>query len=196
MEMTFIFGDMGVRVAGAQDRQSLAAFCCANAAYDLFLSGEIPNENDWVDDFLNDLPPAEFGWTATHKLIATRIAEPENVLAIIDVSQDMLAKGVGHIGLFQVAEALHGSGLAHRLYDALENWLALRGTDVIRLGVLEGNPRGLAFWTRHGYALTRRRVGTAPTGKTHISMVMFKPLKPLTLEAYQKRVPRDHPDTL
>jgi GNAT superfamily N-acetyltransferase len=196
MDIQFTCGDVAVRVASLDDGPALGAFCRENPAYDLFLTGQIPDEKEWVDDFLNDLPPAEFGWSATHKLIATQLAQPEKVLAIIDVSEDMLANGVGHIGLFQVAQSLHGTGVAHQLYHALESWLAQRGTDVIRLGVLEGNPRGLAFWTRHGYRETRRRVGVAPTGKIHNSMVMFKPLTPLTLEAYHKRVPRDHPDTV
>jgi ribosomal protein S18 acetylase RimI-like enzyme len=144
----------------------------------------------------NDLPPRSFGWSETHKLIVLNASSSDQILAIVDVSEDMLAKSVGHIGLFQVAETLHGCGFAHQLYDALEAWLVGRGSDVIRLGVLEGNPRGLAFWTRHGFRETRRRSGVAHTGKTHNSMVMYKPLQPMTLEAYRQRVPRDHPDTI
>jgi ribosomal protein S18 acetylase RimI-like enzyme len=196
MDMGFTFGDTQVRTANAKDRARLAGFCRANPAYDLFLTGELPDENEWVDDFLDDLPPIAFGWSATHKLIATHVAEPEKILAIIDVSEDMLAKDVGHIGMFQVDETMHGSGFAHNLYHALETWLERRGSDVIRLGVLDGNPCGLAFWTRHGYRETRQRVGVAPTGKTHRSLVMFKPLGSLTLENYRARVPRDHPDTM
>jgi ribosomal protein S18 acetylase RimI-like enzyme len=196
MDVGFTFGTTRARAAAPQDRASLMAFCRANPAYDVFLTGELPDENEWVDDFLNDLPPAAFGWSATHKLIATDRANADAILAIIDVSEDMLAKGVGHIGMFQVDESLHGSGFAHELYRALEGWLAQRGSDVIRLGVLEGNPRGLSFWTRQGYHQTRRRIGTAPTGKTHNSFVMYKPLMPLNLEAYRMRVPRDHPDTI
>jgi hypothetical protein len=85
--------------------------------------------------------------------------------------------------------------LAHDLYLALENWLRDQGTIAIRLGVLDGNPRGMAFWVRHGYHQTRTRTGTAPTGKQHRSHVMYKPLIAMTLEAYRGLVPRDHPGT-
>jgi ribosomal protein S18 acetylase RimI-like enzyme len=149
---TFALSDTDVWTAKDADRPALAAFCRNNPEYDVFLTGEVP--------------------------------------------EDMIDKGVGHIGLFQVATASHGTGLAHDLYQGLEDWLASRGTDVLRLGVLDGNVRGMAFWTRHGFLETRRRQGTAPNGKTHLSYVMYKPLKPLTLEAYRLRVPRDDPNSV
>jgi GNAT superfamily N-acetyltransferase len=184
-----------VRVATQDDVRALSDFCRNNPAYDIFLTGEVPDEAEWVEDFLTDLPPSEFNWRATYKLIAAPIDQPNEVKAVIDVTLDMLAKGVGHIGLFQVAESLHGTGLAHDLYQGLESWMVQEGTQVIRLGVLEGNPRGLAFWTRHGYLGTRTRVGTAPTGKQHHSHVMYKPLLPMSLDDYRTLVPRDHPET-
>lgn len=195
-EPVFSLSDADVWTANEADRPALAAFCRDNPEYDVFLTGEVPDEAEWVEDFMTDLPPASFNWTATHKLIARRHQEPDTIAAILDVTEDMIDKGVGHIGLFQVATALHGTGLAHELYQGLEDWLASRGTDVLRLGVLDGNARGMAFWTRHGFLETRRRQGMAPNGKTHLSHVMYKSLKPLTLEAYRLRVPRDDPKSV
>ena len=194
-EPIFSLSDADVWTATEADRPALAAFCRDNPEYDVFLTGEVPDEAEWVGDFMTDLPPASFNWTTTHKLIARRHQGPDTIAAILDVTEDMIDKGVGHIGLFQVATGLHGTGLAHELYQSLEDWLARRGTDVLRLGVLDGNARGMAFWTRHGFLQTRRRQGTAPNGKTHLSHVMYKPLKPLTLEAYRLRVPRDDPNS-
>lgn len=188
--------DADVWTATDADRPALAAFCRVNPEYDLFLTGEVPNEAEWVEDFMTDLPPASFNWTQTHKLIVRHNQDPGAIAAILDVTEDMIDKGVGHIGLFQVATALQGTGLAHHLYQGLEDWLANRGMDVLRLGVLDGNARGMAFWTRHGFLETRRRHGTAPTGKTHLSHVLYKPLTPLTLEAYRWRVPRDDPNSV
>jgi ribosomal protein S18 acetylase RimI-like enzyme len=183
-----------IRIATSEDAVALANFCHENSAYDVFLTGEVPVEAEWVEDFLTDLPPQEFNWRATYKLVAVATDEVASIIAIIDVTLDMLAKGVGHIGMFQVAERCHGTGLAHDLYRGLEEWLVVEGTRVIRLGVLAGNPRGLAFWTRHGYRETRTRIGTAPTGKQHHSHVMYKPLLPMSLDQYRQLVPRDHPD--
>ena len=191
--MLFGAGDVIVRAASEADRPALAAFCRTNPAYDLFLTGALPDEVAWVEDFLSDLPPAAFNPGETHKLIAVRPDEPDRILAIIDVTEDMIAPGVGHIGLFQVAERLQGTGLAHALYLGLEAWLEDRGMDVIRLGVLDGNPRGAAFWARHGYRETRTRQGVAPTGKVHLSHVLYKPLAPRGLDASRARGPRDDP---
>lgn len=191
----FSLSDADIWVATDADRPDLAAFCRDNPEYDVFLTGEVPDEAAWVEDFMTDLPPASFKWTTTHKLIVRRHQDVGTIAAILDVTLDMIDRGVGHIGLFQVATALHGGGLAHRLYHGLEDWLATSGMDVLRLGVLEGNARGMAFWTRHGFLETRQRQGTAPTGKIHQSHVMVKPLRPLTLEAYRQRVPRDDPSS-
>ncbi len=194
-ELIFKSATMRVYIATDEDYEALADFCHANPAYDVFLTGQVPVVEEWVQDFLTDLPPQEFGWTATHKLVAKAIDGTGEISAIIDVTEDMLAPGIGHIGLFQVAERLHGTGVAHDLYQALESWMVHRNTRAIRLGVLEGNPRGMAFWTRHEYRETRTRIGTAPTGKQHLSHVMYKPLIEMSLEQYRQLVPRDHPDT-
>lgn len=181
-----------VRHASVNDAPALGRFCRANPGYDILLTGMAPVESEWVEDFLTDLPPAEFGWTATHKLLAHAGGDPGDVLAVMDVSENMIAPGVGHIGLFQVAEARHGTGLADQLYCGLEAWLAARGMNAFRLGVLEANPRGQAFWARHGYVQSRSRA--APDGSGHVSRVMMKSLVPTTLAAWQRRVPRDHPE--
>jgi GNAT superfamily N-acetyltransferase len=181
-----------VRPATRDDAPALARFCRENPGYDLFLSGAAPVEAEWVEDFLTDLPPADFGWSATHKLIATPLDRPDTIHAVMDVSEDMLARGVGHIGLFQVAENLHGTGFADELYRALEAWMVARGMDAIRLGVFLGNDRGAAFWGRHGYRLSRLRA--APDGSGHVSQVLMKAFSPTSLEAWHARVPRDHPD--
>lgn len=195
MLVVFTISGVDVRVAAKDDIEALARFCRDNPAYDIFLTGELPNEAEWVEDFLTDLPPPEFNARATYKLVASAADDPSKIKAIIDVTLDMLAIGVGHISLFQVAERCHGTGLAHDLYRGLEDWLAREGSKVIRLGVLDGNSRGMAFWTRHGYQETRTRIGTAPTSKQRHSHVMFKPLLPMSLDQYRTLVPRDHPDT-
>ena len=186
--------DILIRTATEADRDSLAQFCRENPGYDVLVTGSPPVEGVWVEDFLTDLPPSDFGWTATHKLIAIRpVMAPGSVLAVMDVSVNMIASGVGHIGLFQVAEALHGTGIAHRLYQALEAWLVSEGMDGFRLGVLEANPRGHAFWSRHGYQFARHR--RAPDNSGHVSRVLYKTLSPTSAEQWYKRVPRDDPQS-
>ena len=193
-QLMFSTPSFQVHVATRSDHSALVQFCRDNPAYDVFLTGDLPEENEWVEDFLTEVPPAHFGWTATHKLIVTIPDDTANIVAVIDVTEDMIGKGVGHVGLFQVAQRLHGSGIAREVYNGLEQWLISRGTKVMRLGVLDGNARGMAFWNRLGYLPTRTRIATALTCKQQLTYVMYKPLLPTTLKQYRDLVPRDHPD--
>jgi GNAT superfamily N-acetyltransferase len=189
----FTTANLSVRHATNADRSALAAFCAANPGYDILLTGHLPNTDEWVEDFLTDLPPADFGWTATHKLLAFEAGSSAEILAIMDVSENMLAPGVGHIGLFQVAEAHQGTGLADQLYQGLESWLAGRGMDAFRLGVLQANPRGQRFWARHGYVRSRTRV--SPDDPGQLIDVLRKSLRQESIDGWHKRVPRDCPQS-
>jgi ribosomal protein S18 acetylase RimI-like enzyme len=190
-----------VSVACDADRADLAAFCRTNPGYDILLTGEVPDPDVWVDDFLTGLPLAAFNPGPTVKLVVregdggTGAAPGAGgvILAVIDVTLDMIAPGVGHVGLFQLAEDRHGSGLAHSLYRALEAWLAAQGMDVIRLGVLTTNPRAARFWARHGYRPTRQRTTVLESGRVVVTDVLVKPLRPMPAVAYLERVPRDDP---
>lgn len=178
--------------ASDADRSDLAGFCIANPDYDILLTGEVPEPAAWVEDFLTDLPPADFHPGPTAKLVV-RPAEGGDIAAILDVTLGMIDPHVAHIGLFQVAQARHGSGLAHQLYPALESWLAGQGMEAVRLGVLITNPRAAAFWTRHGYQPLRHRTATLDHGRTVVTEVRMKLLAPITRAAYLARVPRDDP---
>jgi hypothetical protein len=84
-----------VRIATRDDAPALAQFCRDNPDYDIFLTGQMPDTDAWVEDFLTDLPPASFGCSSTHKFIACAKGEGDNILAIMDVTLDMIAKGIG-----------------------------------------------------------------------------------------------------
>ena len=180
--------------AGDADRADLMQFCRANPDYDILLTGEIPEPMTWVEDFLTDRPPEAFQPGPTYKLVV-RGPDDAGIAAILDVTLGLIDPRVGHIGLFQVAQALHGTGLAPALYGALERWMSERGMEALRLGVLTTNPRGAAFWARHGYKPIRQRPAQLSNGLTVTFDVLYKPLVALTLEAYLARVPRDDPAT-
>jgi GNAT superfamily N-acetyltransferase len=194
MTTLFATGRHVVRPACAFDGPALEAFAAQNPGYDILLSGAAPEPHLWVEEFMESQPPREFGWSAVHKLVAI----PQDggpVAAVMDICEDMIAPGVGHVGLFQVAEALHGTGIAQELYEALEAWLAGRGSDAVRLGVLLANPRGRAFWVRNGYQVSRLREAPSDAPVAHTAEVMVKFLStPASLEAWWTRVPRDRPD--
>jgi|GEM_PF-3575605 len=178
--------------AGEADRADLMRFCRDNPDYDVLVTGEVSQPEAWAEDFLTELPPGAYHPGPTYKLVVRKPNEA-TILAILDVTLGLIDPRVGHIGLFQVAGALHGTGLAPALHEALERWMAGRGMEVLRLGVLTTNPRGAAFWARQGYQPIRQRATEMGAGRTVMIDVLYKPLVPLTLEAYLARVPRDDP---
>jgi GNAT superfamily N-acetyltransferase len=169
-------------------------FCRDNPDYDVLVTGEVSQPETWAEDFLTELPPEAYNPGPTYKLVV-RNPHEASIAAILDVTLGLIDPRVGHIGLFQVAQALHGTGLASALYGALERWMAERGMEALRLGVLTTNPRGAAFWARHGYKPARQRPMQMDTGRTLVIDVLYKPLVAMTLEAYLARVIRDDPTT-
>jgi len=178
--------------AGEADRADLMQFCRDNPGYDVLVTGEVSQPEIWAEEFLTELPPDAFLPGPTCKLVV-RKPHDAGIAAVLDVTLGLFDPRVGHIGLFQVAEALHGTGLAPALHEALERWMAGRGMEVLRLGVLTNNPRGAAFWARQGYKPTRQRATQTGPGRTMLIDVLYKPLVALTLEAYRARVTRDDP---
>ncbi|MFN7498192.1 MAG: hypothetical protein ACK5SF_12395, partial [Hyphomonadaceae bacterium] len=90
-EPVFSLTNADIWTATEVDRPALAVFCRDNPEYDVFLTGEVPDEAEWVEDFMTDLPPSSFNWTNTHKLIARHHQDPDTIAAILDVTEDMIA---------------------------------------------------------------------------------------------------------
>jgi GNAT superfamily N-acetyltransferase len=61
------------------------------------------------------------------------------------------------IGLLMVDASLRRQGYGRRLVSLLEDRFRAVGRTAVRLAVLEGNVRGLAFWTALGYETIDRR---------------------------------------
>lgn len=119
--------------------------------------------------------------------------------AVADITSDLLAAGVWHLGLFIVETARHGRGEAQALYLAVEDWARANGAAWMRLGVVHGNARGEAFWARQGYVEVRRREGMTFGEVTRTVRVMVKPLVGGSkvgdsIDAYLAMVPRDRPE--
>ena len=106
-----------------------------------------------------------------------------------------MAPGVWHIGLFIVATALHGRGVAQALYHGLERWPRERGAQWLRLGVVEGNARAERFWIRCAYVQVRKRDNFQVGTLVRTVRVMAKPLAGGTLAEYLALVARDRPES-
>jgi ribosomal protein S18 acetylase RimI-like enzyme len=180
-----------LRVLGDDDAGMLQRFFDANPEYFLAVNGEPPRPDEATHE-LHDAPPPEMAYREM-RLLGFFSAGTGELEAMATVVVDLIAEHVGHIGLFIVATALHGSGAAHAMYAELERWLRERGAHWIRLGVVAGNARAERFWERSGYVETRRRGPVEMGRRTHLLRVMVKPLAGAVAE-YLDLVARDRPD--
>jgi GNAT superfamily N-acetyltransferase len=131
-----------------------------------------------------DVPYREHLWLLVRERHGARLA------GHLKIATDLLAAGVWHLGFFMVADRLHGSGFAQRLFDAYEGWAREHGARWARLGVVEGNARAHAFWRRQGYVEVRRAAGYVLGEQSHTLITMVKPLA-APLAEYLDAVPRD-----
>jgi ribosomal protein S18 acetylase RimI-like enzyme len=162
----------------------------ANPEYSLLVMGRAPQDGDAHAEF-HDRPPAEF--SMGKKWMLGFVAADDELIGVAEVVSDLFADSVWHIGYFMVATAQHGSGLARRLYDALEGYIRSQGANWLRLGVVVGNARAEQFWQRCGFIETRTRDHYPLGEKIHVVRVMVKPLTAGSISQYLALVPRDCP---
>lgn len=167
------------------------AYYDANPEYTLIVNGRRPNPGEAAIDF-DERPPPHLGFTRQWFL---GLFDDGGALAGVAIMvADLCAPAVWHLALFHVATALHGSGAAQRLYDALQQWVAGQGAEWLRLGVVKANPRGERFWRRQGFVPLRLREGVDTGGRVNDVLVMARPLRAgADLADYLRRVPRDAP---
>lgn len=152
--------------------------------------GRPPRHDEAAQEF-HDVPPA--GWPYTRTWLIDVEDAAGNMIAMTNVTSDLLAKGVWHIGLFIVATSRHGSGIASTIHEQLEEWMRGQGALWIRLGVVEGNARAERFWEKAGYLDVRKRAGVEMGTCINRLRVMAKPLAGGTLVQYLALVARDRP---
>ena len=115
------------------------------------------------------------------------------LIGVATIVADFIVEHVWHVGLFIVATALHGSGVAASLYALLERWMVGQGAQWLRLGVVQGSARAERFWQSRGYVQVRERGPVAMGRKSNLLRVMAKPLGGGTIAEYLARVERDRP---
>jgi GNAT superfamily N-acetyltransferase len=169
----------------------LQAFFDANPDYFRATSGEPAGPDEAHEEMHEPLPE---GWPFTKQWRLGWRAADGALIAMANVTADLLAVGVWHIGLFIVATAQHGSGDAQKLYQDLERWAAANDAAWLRLGVVLGNTRAERFWERIGFQEVRRRHDIRMGLRDNTIRVMMKPLRGGTVAEYVQAVPRDRPD--
>ncbi len=67
---------------------------------------------------------------------------------------DSSAVGVAHLMAMWVHPAIRGAGGGDALVEAVVDWARAEGASVVRLQVVEDNPRARRFYERNGFRLT------------------------------------------
>ena len=184
--------DHRLRELGAGDVAEVQRFFERNPEYFFTVNGEGPRPDEAQIEFA-DLPPA--GMPYRRMWLLGFFDRDRTLVGVATIVGDFIADHVWHIGLFIVASALHGTGVAPALYGRLERWMVDQGARWLRLGVVQGSAKAERFWLRCGYAQVRERGPVTMGRKTNLLRVMVKPLAGGTLADYLALVERDRPET-
>jgi GNAT superfamily N-acetyltransferase len=179
-----------MRELGAGDVAEVQRFFERNPEYFLAVNGEGPGPDEAKHEFA-DLPPA--GMPYRVMTLLGFFDDAGGLIGVATIVGDFIQPHVWHVGLFIVASALHGSGVAHALYRRLERWMVGQGAQWLRLGVVQGNFKAERFWLRCGYVQVRERGPVAMGRKSNLLRVMAKPLAGGTIAEYLALVERDRP---
>lgn len=187
----FDVGDVAARKLTESDLPVLQDFFVANPGYFLSVNGMPPRVDEAQQEF-EDRPPPEMLFDEV--FVIGFFDSADRLIAMASIVSNLLAKNVWHIGLFVVASALHGSGIAALLYAGLEAWMREQGARWIRLGAVVGNVRAERFWERCGYVEVRRRAGAQLGNRIQTVRVLVKPVSTSGVAEYLNLVARDRPE--
>lgn len=176
---------------GEADAPALQAFLDANPLYSQIVNGRPFAPGEALQEIV---APPPYPHRALHAL-AVLDCGSGRWLGFVSLVDDLIAPGVQHIGLFLVATAEQGSGLAAELYQAIEQRAREQRARWLRLGVVVGNARAEAFWARRGFVEIRQRHGMPYEGPSRSVRVMLKTLDGSPLADYLQGVERDRPES-
>lgn len=90
----------------------------------------------------------------------------ERLSGLAELSFDYPMPGDAFLGLMVLGPWAQGQGHGQTFLAHVERLARARAAPTLYLAVLEANPRGRAFWTRHGFAPTGVSRHDAATGHT------------------------------
>lgn len=149
------------------DRPAVAAFLEEAADYWVLADGAPPGPTA-ADDFFTDCPPG-CDPAASYRLGLFREGR---LSGLAELSFGFPAPGDAYLGLMILAPRVRGQGHGVRLLAHVESLAREAAAPTLYLGVLEANPRGRAFWERHGFAPT----GVTRQDDRNITHRLAKPL--------------------
>lgn len=131
------------------DLAAVAAFLDESADYWLLADGHAPGPTA-AAEFFTDCPP-NCDPAASRRLglfVGGRLS------GLAELAFGFPVAGDAFLGLMILAPRLRGQGQGQRLLAHVESLARAAKAPALYLGVIEANPRGRAFWDRHGFRPT------------------------------------------
>ena len=149
------------------DLAAVAAFLDEAADYWLLADGAAPGPSA-AADFFTDGPPNHDPARQRHLglFVGGRLS------GLAELSFGFPEKADAYLGLMILAPRLRGAGHGPRLLAHAETLARAAGSSTLYLGVIEANPRGRAFWERHGF----RPTGITRSDERNSTHRLMKPL--------------------
>jgi GNAT superfamily N-acetyltransferase len=131
------------------DLPAVAAFLQEAADYWLLADGTAPGPTA-AQDFFTDCPP-NCDPAASHRL---GLFVDGHLSGLAELASGFPEQGDAYLGLMILAPSCRGMGLGPQLLAEVEARARSSGAPTLYLAVLEANPKGRAFWDRHGFRPT------------------------------------------
>ncbi|NCB73391.1 MAG: GNAT family N-acetyltransferase [Clostridia bacterium] len=167
--MREILLENGYRISelGKKTPAELLDLCVRCSDYYLLHCGVSPAERE-VREILDDLPPNK-GYE--DKFVLGVLNNQNKLVGVLDIIRDYVDKGEWTIGLMLLDPLVRGKRLGQTVHSALIDWARGLGAKSFRIGVIEENLNGQAFWKAMGYQKIKD-VSMLLTEKTHTVNVM------------------------
>ena len=127
-----------------------------------------PTSSNEAEMLVVSLPP---GKSLDDKYIIGIFDKTMQMVGFVDAVKDYPHAGDWWVGLLLLTPKSRGRGIGSQLYRAFESWAAGQGAQRVYLGVIEANPRALAFWERLGFDRVEKR-GSRDEIVAHLVWVM------------------------
>lgn len=150
-----------------RDLAAVAALLDEAADYWLLADGEAPGPTA-AQDYFTDCPPNCDPAQSQH----LGLYLDGQLSGLAELSFGFPSAGDAYLGLMVLAPRARNGGHGAAFLADVETRARAAGAPTLYLGVIEANPRGHAFWDRHGF----RPTGVSRQDERNITHRLAKPL--------------------
>ncbi|MEM1075155.1 MAG: GNAT family N-acetyltransferase [Pseudomonadota bacterium] len=151
-----------------RDEHAADALDLATRAQDYVILevGHAP-EAEYVKDFFTAVPPG----LSPDRLLHFGVMDGPALVGLLCIAQGYEFADDWWIGLMLLDPAFRGQGIGGGIIHEIKLRARAQGMATLKLAVLTANPRGLAFWRRHGFEHHRDAPAT-PESDGHDRVVL------------------------